>query len=66
MQNGSVFAYTFSSDDIETASISRHILASGFTPSKVKKGNGSPGGVICESSDVQKLKVLQLETALPD
>lgn len=46
MQNGSVFAYTFSSDDIETASISRHILASGFTPSKVKKGNGSPGDAL--------------------
>eukprot|EP00438_Fugacium_kawagutii_P008157 Skav203332 [mRNA] locus=scaffold284:378378:381578:- [translate_table: standard] len=43
MQNGSVFAYTFSSDDLETAEIYRHTLATGFTPVKVKKGKASPG-----------------------
>ncbi|CAE7277402.1 TYW1 [Symbiodinium pilosum] len=41
--NGSVFAYTFSSDDVAVAQVSRHVLATGFTPVKIKTGSASPG-----------------------
>jgi len=44
--NGSVFAYTFSSSEVETAIVTRHVLATGFTPSKVKTGNASPGDAV--------------------
>ncbi|CAE7036232.1 RH40 [Symbiodinium natans] len=42
-ENGSVFAYSFSSEDIVTAGVSRHVLATGFTPAKIDKGKASPG-----------------------
>ena len=43
--NGSVFAYTFDSEDLETANVSRHVLATGFSPFKVDKGKASPGAL---------------------
>jgi len=44
--NGSVFAYSFSSDDIASAQITRHVLATGFTPAKIDKGKASPGDAL--------------------
>lgn len=46
MRNGSVFAYTFSSEEIESATLTRHTLASGFQPVKVKQGSASPGDAV--------------------
>lgn len=45
-QNGSVFAYSFKGEDIATAEVTRHQLATGFTPEKVSAGNASPGDAI--------------------
>ena len=44
--NGSVFAYSFSGEDPATAEVSRHVLATGFTPAKIDKGKASPGDAL--------------------
>jgi len=42
-QNGSVYAYSFDGDDPATATVSRHVLASGFSAVTTKQGTASPG-----------------------
>jgi len=44
--NGSVFAYTFNSEDLVTSDVTRHVLATGFTPAKIDKGKASPGDAL--------------------
>jgi len=42
-QNGSVYAYTFDSDDPATAKIERHVLATGFSAVTKSQGTAAPG-----------------------
>ncbi|CAJ1398365.1 unnamed protein product [Effrenium voratum] len=51
--NGSVFAYTFDSEDLETANVSRHVLATGFSPFKVDKGKASPGDALAFQPEIK-------------
>jgi len=45
-QNGSVYAYNFDSDDLTTAGVTRHVLATGFSAMSDKTGTASPGDAV--------------------
>merc|ERR1711957_279831 len=42
-QGGSVFVYTFDSDDVATAGVTKHVIATGFNAATNKSGTASPG-----------------------
>lgn len=44
--NGSVYAYSFDGEDFSTAPVTRHELATGFTPVKPGAGQASPGDAV--------------------
>ncbi|CAE8702954.1 unnamed protein product, partial [Polarella glacialis] len=50
--NGSVYAYSFDGEDVATAEVTRHVLATGFTPAKVAAGQGSPGDAVAFRPEV--------------
>jgi len=50
--NGSVYVYSFAGDDLTTAEVTRHVLATGFTPFKVATGQASPGDAIAFRPEV--------------
>jgi len=50
--NGSVYVYSFAGDDLATAEVTRHVLATGFTPFKIATGQASPGDAIAFRPEV--------------
>jgi len=50
--NGSVYVYSFAGDDLTTAEVTRHVLATGFTPFKITTGQASPGDAIAFRPEV--------------